>query len=356
MKYLKIIFKKIPKRFKNKKTIVLIFAVLLIVYLGLRGGANQDLIQTANAQKGTVKSEVFATGKIESDSQSSLNFPVSGKVVWVNVKEGDYIKKGQVIASLDREKFEIALRQAQQDVVAADAKLEKVYDDLPDTRIESFEDKINRTAAEAVKNQAFDAVKLAERNLKDATLTSPIDGTIIELNVKAGEEVSAAETAAKVADTASIHFISEIDETDIGSISEGQNALIHLDAYPDQEINSKVQKVSSFGTTIETEATVFEVEFAFPAEDKFIIGMNGDIQITTEEKNNVLSVPVEAMAAENSVWVSKNGQYIEKEVEVGIQNDSQAEIISGIEEGETVVIEGFDEIGKKNLIQKLFRK
>ena len=356
MRYFKIIFKKIPKRFKNKKTLAAVVTLFLVAFFALRGGANQDLIQTANVQKATIKSEVFATGKIESESQSSLNFAVSGRVVFVSVKEGDYIKKGQVIASLDREKFEIALRQAQQDVVAADAKLEKVYDDLPDNRIESFQDKINRTAAEAVKNQAFDAVKLAERNLKDATLTSPIDGTIIELNVKAGEEVSAAETAAKVADTASIHFISEIDETDIGSISEGQNALIHLDAYPDQEINSKVQKVSSFGTTIETEATVFEVEFAFPAEDKFIIGMNGDIQITTEEKNNVLSVPVEAMAAENSVWVSKNGQYIEKEVEVGIQNDSQAEIISGIEEGETVVIEGFDEIGKKNLIQKLFRK
>ena len=356
MKFLKNIFKKIPKRFKNKKTLAAVVTLLLVAFFGLRGGANEDLIKTAKVEKGTIKSEVFATGKIESESQSSLNFAVSGRVVFVSVKEGDYVKKGQVIASLDREKFEIALRQAQQDVVAADAKLEKVYDDLPDNRIESFQDKINRTAAEATKNQAFDAVKLAERNLKDTTLTSPIDGTIIELNVKAGEEVSAAEIAAKVADTASINFISEIDETDIGSISEGQNALIHLDAYPDQEINSKVQKVSSFGTTIETEATVFEVEFAFPAEDKFIIGMNGDIQITTEEKENVLSIPVEALVGENIVYLRKNGQYIEKEVEVGIQNDSQAEIISGIEEGETVVIEGFDEIGKKNLIQKLLRK
>src|SRR3990167_6531059 len=201
MKYLKIIFKKIPKRFKNKKTIVLIFAVLLIVYLGLRGGANQDLIQTANAQKGTVKSEVFATGKIESDSQSSLNFPVSGKVVWVNVKEGDFVKKGQAIASLDKEKFEVALRQAQQDVIAADAKLEKVYDDLPDNRIESFQDKINRTAAEAVKNQAFDAVKLAERNLKDTILTALIEGTLVELNINVGDEILPTETVARIADT-----------------------------------------------------------------------------------------------------------------------------------------------------------
>jgi len=356
VKFLKNIFKKIPKRFKNKKTLAAVVTLLLVAFFGLRGGANEDLIKTAKVEKGTIKSEVFATGKIESESQSSLNFAVSGRVVFVSVKEGDYVKKGQVIASLDREKFEIALRQAQQDVVAADAKLEKVYDDLPDNRIESFQDKINRTAAEAVKNQAFDAVKLAERNLKDATLTSPIGGTIIELNVKHGEEILATETAAKVADTASIHFISEIDETDIGSISEGQNALIHLDAYPDGEINSKVQKISSFGTTTETQATVFEVELALPPDDKFIIGMNGDIQITTEEKENVLSIPVEALVMENSIWVSENGQYIEKEVEVGIQNDSQAEIIGGIEDGEAVVIEGFDEIGKKNLIQKLLRK
>ena len=139
MKYLKIIFKKIPKRFKNKKTLAVVVTLLLVVFFGLRGGANEDLIKTAKVEKGTIKSEVFATGKIESESQSSLNFAVSGRVVFVSVKEGDYVKKGQVIASLDREKFEIALRQAQQDVVAADAKLEKVYDDLPDNRIESFQ-------------------------------------------------------------------------------------------------------------------------------------------------------------------------------------------------------------------------
>src|SRR3990167_3949092 len=122
MKYLKIIFRKIPKRFKNKKTLAAVVTLLLVAFFALRGGTNEDLIKTAKLEKATIKSEVFATGKIESESQSSLNFAVGGRVVFVSVKEGDYVKKGQVIASLDREKFEIALRQAQQDVIAADAK------------------------------------------------------------------------------------------------------------------------------------------------------------------------------------------------------------------------------------------
>ncbi|OGD88270.1 hypothetical protein A3J17_05225 [Candidatus Curtissbacteria bacterium RIFCSPLOWO2_02_FULL_40_11] len=353
MKYLKIIFKKIPKRFKNKKTIVLIFAVLLIVYLGLRGGANQDLIQTANAQKGTVKSEVFATGKIESDSQSSLNFPVSGKVVWVNVKEGDFVKKGQAIASLDKEKFEVALRQAQQDVIAADAKLEKVYDDLPDNRIESFQDKINRTAAEAVKNQAFDAVKLAERNLKDTILTALIEGTLVELNINVGDEILPTETVARIADTNTIQFTAEIDESDIGKINLGQTAIIFLDAFEDVEILSSVTSIGLEGKITATEATVFEVVFELEKKDKYILGMNGDVQILTNEQNNVLTVPIEALFEENIVWVRENGSYSQKEVEVGIQNDIDAEIKSGLEEGEKVVISGFDEIGKESLIQKL---
>ena len=81
--------------------------------------------------------------------------------------------------------------------------------------------------------------------------------------------------------------------------------------------------------------------------------MNGDVQILTNEQNNVLTVPIEALFEENIVWVRENGSYSQKEVEVGIQNDIDAEIKSGLEEGEKVVISGFDEIGKESLIQKL---
>lgn len=341
---------------ERKKSVLVIILIFVFIFFGFRGGPDKDLIKTANVEKDTIKSEVFTTGKVESESQSDLHFAVTGKVAWVPVKEGDFIDKGQVVATLDKEKFEIALRQAQQDVVAADAKLEKAYDDLPDNRIESYQDKINRTSAEAVKNQAFDAVKLAERNLKDTVLTSPIGGTVTRMNIKPGEEILVTYVVAQVSDTTNIHFTADIDETDIGSIKPDQSAAIFLDSYPEEEIKSKVEKIGSFGTTSQTESTVFKVDFFLSEDSKFIIGMNGDAQITTAEKQQVLTIPTEALVDENMVYIHRNNAYEKILVEVGMQNDSQVEILSGLSEGDQVVTEGFDEIGKKSLIQKLLLK
>jgi len=344
---------KIPKIFKNKKSITVLIVVLIIIIIGSRGGADEELIDTVNVSRSDIKSEVFATGKIESQSDSSLNFAVSGKVNWVNVKEGDFVKKGQAIAALDKELFEIALRQKQQDVVAADAILQQLYDSQKDVVVENYDQKIARTAAEKTKNQAFDEVKKAERNLKDAVLTSPISGTVVDLNIKVGDEILSTETVARVADTENIQFIGEIDESDIGNIKVGQKATIFLEAFPDEALHSSVVSIGFEGDLTATEATVFDVKFDIELNEKYILAMNGDVQILTNEQNNVLTAPVEALFEENIVWVRENGSYSQKEVEVGIQNDIDAEIKSGLEEGEKVVISGFDEIGKESLIQKL---
>src|SRR3990167_7836370 len=130
MKNSKSLLQRIPAFLKGKKAII-IAAVILVSYFFLnRGAADFDKITTSQVSRETVKSQVLASGKVTSENSATLHFAVGGKVVWVGVKEGDYVKRGQAIASLDREKYEIALRQAQQDVIAADAELAKVYDDI----------------------------------------------------------------------------------------------------------------------------------------------------------------------------------------------------------------------------------
>lgn len=353
MKILRLLLKFTPTRLKTKKAILSIMFILVLIFVGNKGGANKELIEIASVTSADIKSEVFATGQIESINDSTLNFPVSGKVVWVNVQKGDHVKEGQAIASLDKEKFEIAIRQAQQDVVAADAVLLKTYDDLPNNETETFQEKIDRTAAEKTKNQAFDALKLAERNIKDILLVSPIEGTIVNLNIKVGEEILLTEIVARVADTDNLQFSAEVDESDIGLIKIGQSTTIYLEAFPGDEIESSVNSLGFEGVLSSTQSTVFEVIFEIIPNDKYILGMNGDVQIITQKNDNVLLIPIEALFDEDIVWLKTNGKYMKTDVDVGIQNDVFAEILRGLDEGSEVVISGFNELEKESLVQKI---
>ena len=348
------IYQKIPKILRNSKVIFASIIILILVVLGTRGGADTDKIKTAQAEQKNIASEIVTAGKISSQSESTIHPAVNGKVVWVPVKVGDYVKKGQTVASLDKEKYEIALRQTEQDVVAADAELEKLYDGRRNkTSIESYDEKIERTAAEAAKNKAYDEWIEAKRNLKDTVITSPFAGTVIKVNVHPGEEIFYTTEVAKIADIENLNFTAELDDTDVGKIKEGQKTIVTLDAFPEEEIVSQVESISFVSNVTSSGSDVFEVKFNLEQSEDYRIGMNGESRIIIQEKEDVLAVPIEAIFDENFVFTKTNGDFVKREVEKGIESDSEIEIVSGLTKDETVVVAGLEEIGKKNLFAKI---
>lgn len=357
-KIIKKLSKKIPKFLRSKRTLVL--AVILIIALSFvlsRGGAKKDAIKTVPVTRQTIVSEVSASGKIGSLNSSILHFAVSGQVVWVGVKEDDYVRRGQAIAALDRERFEIAIRQAEQDVVAADAELAKVYDDISKASgAESFDNRIKRTAAEAKKNKAFDNLKKAERDLKDSTLISPVAGAVVSLNVKPLDNIFTTADVAKVADTGNIEFVAEVDETDVGQIKPDQPAKITLDAFPDQEIFSTVFSIGNESIITSTGATAFEIKLSMPDPQVYRIGMNGEVNIELSKSENALVVPVEAVFDEKFVYVKRQNKFEKREIEVGLSSDFAQEIKLGLGENDQVVTDGFNEINKKSLFDRIFKR
>src|SRR4030042_5809422 len=324
-------WQKIPKVLRSKKVIVTLTVFLILAFIFTRGGTDIGKIKTAQVEQKNIASEIVASGKISSQSESSIHPAVNGKVVWVPVKEGDFVKKGQTIATLDKEKYEILERQAQQDVVAADAELEKLYDGRRNkTSIESYDEKIERTALEAAKNKAYDTWLAAKRNLKDTVITSPIAGTLIDLGVNPGEEIFYTTEVAKVADIDNLNFTAELDDTDVGKIKEEQKTIITLDAFPDDELESQVYSISFVSNTTESGADVFEVKFNLGKEADYRIGMNGEARIITQEQSNVLVIPLEAIFEENFVWVKTDGNYAKTEIQKGIESDSEIETVSGL--------------------------
>ena len=353
-KIIKLFYKKLSGILKTKKAVLIFVIAVIGIFIATRGSADLSQIKTVPVQESSIKSNIIATGKVKALDESTVHFAVSGKVVWVGVKEGDYVKKWQAIASLDKEKYEIALRQTNQDVVAADAELAKVYDDISKASgAESFDNRIKRTAAEATKNKAYDEWLEAKRNLKDAVLLSPISGTVLDLDVLPGEEILATTAIAKIGDNKNLVFAAEVDETDISRVNEDQKTQIILDAFPEKTIDSEVKSIANQGTVTSTESTVFEVKFSLDPPEIIRLGMNGEADITIQSLDNVIVVPIEAVVDENQVWIKADGGYQKKDVDLGIESDLDVQIISGLETGQEVVITGFDQINKKSLIQKI---
>ena len=342
------------KKLVTKRRIIAIVVLLIGFIILTRGGADKSQIKTAKVQKGDIVSEVFASGTVRAKDQTVLHFPVSGKVVWTDVKEGDSVRRGQAIASLDGERYEIALRQAQQDVVAADAELVKVYDDLKDgDDVESFDDKIKRTAAEAKKNKAFDNLKAAERSLKDTVLTSPIAGTVLNFNILPQTEIFPSTEIATIGTTKTLEFAAEVDETDVVKIKDGSAVLIALDAFQDIEIESAVGQILDVSTTTSTGATAYEVKMVLPNDLPIRIGMSGEATVEIEKRQNVITIPIEALVDDKYVYVAENGKYSKTAIETGLSSDTDIEIVKGPDQNQEVLTSGFDQIGKQSLFSKI---
>ncbi len=335
---------------RNILILVLLFAVYAIL---TRGAADTNQIQTAKIGQKNLTATVIASGIVKSQNESSLHFAVSGKLTWIGPKEGDTVEKGQKIAQIDPEKYQIAQRQAEQDVIAADAILEQTYNNIHINGVENYDQRVQRTDAEADKNKAFDAQKAAQRALRDTTLFSPISGKVFEISPNVGEEVFATTEIAKIGQTGDLEFLAEVDETDIPKIKEGQKTTINLDAFENQPLTAIIKIISEGSITTSTGATAYQVKMDMPESAGYKSGMNGEAQIEVNQSENVLSAPIEAIIDEKFVWKKEKGEYKQVEIQIGLETDSEVEVVKGLENGDEIVTSGFEQINKKSLLQKI---
>lgn len=350
------IWTKLPRFLRSKRTLIGLVIIVAIVFFIGRSNQNEEQIKLATVEQKTITSQVSAAGSIKSKNLVNLKFATSGKIASVLVKEGDYVAAGQMIASLDAEKFEIALRQVEQDLNQADAVLSQVYDDLAKfPSPENFDQKIKRVNAEVAKNKTFDAVLLAQRNLEDTQLTSPISGIVTTVNFVSGQEITPAADFAQIVDVNNLKFVAEVDETDIAKVKVNQDATVTLDAFPNESTQVKISQISAKSTVISTGATAFEVTLPIPKRSEYLVGMNGQAQITVQAVTNTYVVPQEALIDDNFVWVKMGRDFEKKEITVGIQSDTEVEVVSGLNEGDQIAVGNFDKIGKKSLLQKLLK-
>lgn len=310
-------------------------------------------IETAKIGFKDIKMTVSATGQTEAEEEVSLKFQTSGKLAWVGVKKGDYVKKWQAIASLDKEELQKNLKKKLLDYMKERWNFEQIT--LDDYRDMALTETIRRTKEKAqfdLDKSVLD-VEIADIALKYATIFTPIEGIVTKIDTPfAGVNVTPTSTEFIISNPNTMVFKAKVDEIDIGKIYLGQKAKVILDAYAEEEIESKVSEIDFSPTITSSGGTAYLVTFPLPqnnSSQKYKLGMNGEVQITIAEIQHTLAVPLDALQTDNQhfyVWVRKDENYEKKWVKTGISDDSYIQILEGLEEGQEVVISGFQNFKK----------
>ena len=357
----------------NKKVWYAIGAVvvILIAWSMLRGGKKEEKIsfETAKVEKSNIHTSITATGTIEPVTSVTVGTQVSGIVSKLYVDYNSVVKKGQVIAELDRTNLISELNTAKANLASSESSMayEKAnynrYKTLYDKGLVSADEYESallsyRKAKEDVSTKR-ESVNKAQTNLGYATITSPIHGVVLSKSVEEGQTVAASfntpELFSIAQDLTDMRVIADIDEADIGGVKEGQRVSFTVDAFPDDHFEGQVTQVRQQATT-ESNVVTYEVVISAPNNDlKLKPGLTANVTIFTMEKNDVMSVPSKALRfipteaflekgqtisdceGEHKLWTLEDNTFKAHKVEIGTSNGLVTEIISGIPEGTEIL-------------------
>ena len=395
---------------KRRKRIIIISSVVAVVLLfvgGLaafsRGGTKIDPSKLAKVEKGDLAKSVVATGKVTPIVQVEVKSKASGIVKNLLVDYGDRVKKGQLLAQLDKEEIEAQVEQSRAALMAAEANLSssqadyeraKVDAEGPDVPLlkrqydrntemakdgvvsaQALDDadrnyklalnkqnvakaqvtvlkaKIAQSQAEMTRDQAN--LKQLEEQLSYTDIVSPLDGIVLSRDVQMGDAVSSilvlgsgATLVMTLGDTSEVYVKGKVDESDIGKVYLGQPARIKVESFKDKTFYGKVTKISPMGVEKDN-VTTFEVRVSINNPGgELKAEMTANAEIILEEHKNVLQIPEGAILYDKDKKASveipdakaKDGKK-KLAVNIGISNGAKTELLSGLKEGDQVVLQ-----------------
>lgn len=362
------------KKIFSKVWIAMILVVVIAVAAWLlSGGKKEEQINFKQEKVAThtLQNSITATGTIEAVTSVTVGTQVSGIVNKLYVDYNSVVKKGQVIAELDKTNLISELNTAKANLASTESNLSyqsanmKRYQTLYKKGLVSADEYENallayRQAKEQVASSR-ENVQKAQTNLGYATITSPIDGTVISKSVEEGQTVAASfntpELFTIAKDLKNMQVIANVDEADIGGVAVGNRVNFTVDAYPDDTFQGVVKQVRLEATTTNNVVT-YEVVISAPNADlKLKPGLTANVTIFTKEQANILSVANKALRftptketvgknmkivdckGKNKVWTLNGNTLTAHSVNIGQSDAMHTQIISGIKAGQSVVTE-----------------
>ena len=359
------------KKLSKVWVVVAIVAIIAVAVWAFSGGKKEQQISfdTAPVASANIQNSITATGTIEPVTSVTVGTQVSGIVSKLYVDYNSVVKKGQVIAELDKTNLLSELATAKTQLATAQSQLSyqtanyKRYQTLFQKGLVAADDYDNaklsyRQAVEQVAS-AKEEVQRAQTNLGYATITSPIDGVVLSKSVEEGQTVAASFSTPELftiaQDLTNMQVVADVDEADIGDVKEGERVSFTVDAYPDDTFEGTVKQVRQEATTTNNVVT-YEVVISAPNADlKLKPGLTANVTIYTAERKGVLAVPskalrftptketvgkmkiVDVQGAKNKVWTIEGNSIVAHKVNIGMADGTNTQIIGGVQAGIKVV-------------------
>ncbi|HEX3320092.1 MAG TPA: efflux RND transporter periplasmic adaptor subunit [Terriglobales bacterium] len=395
---------------KRRKRIIIgvVVAVLVLVaavgvIAATRSGTKIDPSKLAKVEKGDLAKSVVATGKITPITKIEIKSKASGIVKRLAVDAGDRVKKGQVLAELDKEEIQARVAQARAQMEASEASSNATRADLDRAKVDAegpdvpllkrayeraqgmakegvvsasalddaqknyelalnkqnvakaqlsvLKAKIGQAGAQVAQDRAN--LKQLEEQLNYTTIVAPIDGILLSRDVEVGDAVSSilvlgstATLVMTMGDTSEVYVKGKVDESDIGKVYLGQPARIKVESFKDKTFSGKVTKISPMGVEKDN-VTTFEVRVSINNPGgELKANMTANAEVILEEHKNVLQIPEGAILYDKDKKASveipdpkgKEGKR-KVAVNIGISNGAKTELLSGLKEGEEVVLQ-----------------
>ncbi|MBO9675635.1 MAG: efflux RND transporter periplasmic adaptor subunit [Sphingobacteriaceae bacterium] len=377
----------------KKKTILIIIgisaALFVVWYFALRKKEQVIVLQTEKPKIGYISENVTATGKVQPVDTVAVGTQVSGTIKTLYADFNSKVKKGQLLAELDKTLFEAAVNQYQANLVSAQSAL--VYQqgnfsrqsNLYKVGAVSKADYDNAlytyNAAKASVNSIKAQLASAQKNLSLASIYSPIDGTVLSRSVSEGTTVAASFSTPTIfsiaKDLTKMQVEASVDEADVGDIVKGERATFTVDAFLNDTFKGTIQEIRlspSVSSNVVTYKTIINTS---NDANKLKPGMTANITIFAKEVNNALLIPTKAIkfspdstlagkyqmtwvnpdrkpagADEAYVWV-QNGpkKLIQKKIRTGINDNTHVEVLSGLTT-QDIVITGSQSLGKSTAV------
>lgn len=360
----------------SRKTLYLSLGVAAVIVALVGYSAIPDPIplKVAKAEMGNIEETAANTraGTVNACRRSQMSPTMGGKIDRLPVREGDKVKRGDLLLSLWNDDLQAELKLAQSDAKAAAARAESAcvqagnaeriaqrMTTLSQTNVVSAET-VEQSQSNAISLRAECAaaqagVKVSQQridvvtaNLQRSQLRAPFDGVVVEVNGEVGEYVTPSPPgiltlpAVDVIDNSCFYVTAPIDEVDAPRIRVGMEARVTLDAFKERRFPAKVTRIADYVLDLEKQSRTVDVEVRFDNATDFadlLPGYSADAEVIIATRENVLRVPSEAVLDKKFVFVlAGNNKLQKRDVQIGLANWDFTEIASGVKAGEQVVI------------------
>ncbi|NCN03469.1 MAG: efflux RND transporter periplasmic adaptor subunit [Candidatus Pacebacteria bacterium] len=330
---------------KRKWKISLGIFIIILVVIGWQinqSNKDQSELTFEPVQKNSLTKTLNISGIIDAKEKANMRFLAGGKLVYLGVQEGEWVKKWQTIASIDKAALQKQLDQNLNSYM-------KERWDFEDTQDQYEYNVENLSTRKTIDKEQWDlentvlTVEIKDIAIRESSIYAPFSGVLVKSPASVTGIQLLATDYFELVNPQTLIFRAEVDESDIGLLSINQQAKIELDAYDNEVIDTYLNYIA-YSSSVNSTGTVFIVEFPIDSEDidKYRIGMNGDAKIILDSKDDILVIPFEATISRNDKTFvnvkSEDNKTEEREIVLGLETDDYAEVVSGLEEGELILI------------------